>query len=121
MRHESHRLRLPWAGQRILGTFAGQVGPYWRSEAAIARAHAAFGHLPPDPEGADEEYRVAIEADRYSARPWRELADLHFLVWQERGAAVDDKETRWSMKTIPSHVSDGRDAAAKPRFVEHAQ
>jgi hypothetical protein len=58
-------------------------------------------HRPPEVESADQEYEIAIAADRYFARPWRELANLHFLVWQERGAAVDDRDTRWSMKTIP--------------------
>ncbi len=88
-----------WAA--ILGTFVGTIAPFWRSEAAIARAQAAVSHRPPEVERADQEYEVAIAADRYFARPWRELANLHFLVWQERGAAVDDRDTRWSMKTIP--------------------
>jgi hypothetical protein len=94
-------LAVGWAA--LLGTFAGLIAPFWRSDAAIARADAAVHqpNRPPDFERADLEYQVAIEADRYFARAWRELANLHFLVWQQRGAVVDDRETRWSMKTIP--------------------
>jgi hypothetical protein len=92
-------LAVGWAA--VLGSFIGLIAPFWRAEAAIARAHEAVTHLPPEVEKADLEYAAAIDADRYFARPWRELANLHFLVWQERGAAVDDRDTRWSMKTIP--------------------
>jgi hypothetical protein len=92
-------LAVAWAA--LFGTFAGLIAPFWRSEAAIARAHDAVSHHPPNVEHADLEYQAAIAADRYSARAWRELANLHLRVWQDGGGAVDDKETRWSMKTIP--------------------
>ena len=68
-------LAVGWAA--LLGTFVGLIAPFWRSEAAIARAHAAVSHRPPEFERADEDYKIAIAADRYSARPWRELANLH--------------------------------------------
>ena len=92
-------LAVGWAA--LLGTFAGLIAPFWRCEAAIARAQAAVSHLPPDVERADEEYKMAISADRYSARAFGELANLHYRVWLQQGAVVDDRETRWSMKTIP--------------------
>jgi len=88
-----------WAA--LLGTFIGLVAPFWRAEAAMAEARAAIKHQPPDFDRADLAYRLAIEADRYNARPWIELAHLHFLVWREHGAKVDDKESRWSWTTIP--------------------
>ena len=52
-------------------------------------------------ERADEAYNAAIAADRYFARPWFELALLHFRVWQERGANVDDNGSLWDWTTIP--------------------
>ena len=92
-------LAVGWAA--LLGTFAGLIAPFWRCEAAIARAQAAVSHLPPDVERADEEYKIAVAADRHSARAVGELANLHYRVWLQQGAVVDDRETRWSMKTIP--------------------
>jgi O-antigen ligase len=88
-----------WAA--LLGTFVGLVAPFWRSEAAIAQAQAAMRRLPPDFERADTAYKNAIDADRYYARPWRELAYLHLVVWQERGAKAGDRESIWSWTTIP--------------------
>jgi O-antigen ligase len=88
-----------WAA--VFGTFVGLVGPYWRSENAIAEAQTAMRHLPPDYERADAAYKIAIDADRYYARPWRELAFLHLLVWQERGAKVGERDTIWSWTTVP--------------------
>jgi O-antigen ligase len=88
-----------WAA--LLGTFVGMVAPFWRSEAAIAEALAAIEHHPPDFDRADTAYKNAIVADRYYARPWRELAYLHLLVWRQSGAKVDDRQSRWSWTTIP--------------------
>jgi hypothetical protein len=88
-----------WAA--LFGTFIGQVAPFWRAESAAAEARAAMGRRPPDFDRADFAFRIAIEADRYNPRPWIELASLHFLVWREHGANVDDKESRWSWTTIP--------------------
>jgi hypothetical protein len=92
-------LAMGWAA--LLGTFVGMVAPFWRSEAAIAEAQAAMDHRPPNFDRADTAYKNAIEADRYYARPWRELAYLHFLVWRQSGARVYDRQSRWSWTTIP--------------------
>ena len=92
-------LAVGWAA--LLGTFVGVVSPFWRSEYFIAQADEAIRHLPPDFDRADEAYRNAIAADRFSARPWRESAHLHLMVWQQNGGKLDDQDKRWSWKTIP--------------------
>ena len=92
-------LAVGWAA--LLGTFVGVVSPFWRSEYFIAQADEAIRHLPPDFDRADEAYRNAIAADRFSARPWRESAHLHLMVWQQSGGKIDDQDKRWSWKTIP--------------------
>jgi O-antigen ligase len=92
-------LALGWAA--VLGTFFALVTPFWRSEAAIAAAEEALARRPPDVELADGYLNAAIEADRYFAHPWHELAFLHFRVWQERGAKLDDEGSRWDWTTIP--------------------
>jgi len=85
-------LALGWAA--LLGTFAGVVGPFWRSEAAIAQAEAAINHRPPNFARADQAYLSAINADPYNARPWLKSAAFSWLVWQERGFKVEDPEWR---------------------------
>jgi hypothetical protein len=92
-------LAVGWAA--LLGTFVGVVSPFWRSEYYIAQADEAIRHLPPDYDRADEAYRNAIAADRFSVRPWRESAHLHLMVWQQSGGKLDDQDKRWSWKTIP--------------------
>ena len=53
--------------------------------------------------------------------PWRELANLHLQVWQERGAAVDDRDTRVEHEDDSVSVSNGRHSASKPRFLDYAR
>ncbi len=88
-------LSICWAA--IIGTFIGLVWPFWRSEAAMAAADAAMNRRPPDYDAAEKLCLRAIEEDRYSARPWLKSAALHWTVWRERGAKVED--AHW--KTIP--------------------
>jgi O-Antigen ligase len=88
-----------WAA--LLGTFVGLVAPFWRSESFIAEAQAALSHRPPDFDRADAAYVNAMDADRYFARPWREDAALHLMVWQQQGASSEKTTTRWYWKTIP--------------------
>jgi hypothetical protein len=92
-------LAVIWAA--LLGTFVGLVAPYWRSEYFIAEAQAAVTHRPPDYDHADDAYLKAMDADRYYARPWREDAALHMMVWLQKKAPDDDSKSRWSWKTIP--------------------
>jgi hypothetical protein len=92
-------LAVAWSA--VLGMFVGLVTPFWRSEAAIATAEEALARRPPDLERADRFLKAAIEADRYFAHPWHELAFLHFRVWQERGAKVDEGGSIWEWTTIP--------------------
>jgi O-antigen ligase len=101
-----YRSRIPafslaavWAA--VLGSFFGLVVPFWRSEAAMAEAQSAVNRRPPDFDGADLAYRKAVDEDRYNARPWRELAYVHFVAWQQQGAKAEDHPTRWSWKTVP--------------------
>ncbi|MFI5455771.1 MAG: O-antigen ligase family protein [Isosphaerales bacterium] len=85
-------LALGWAA--LLGTFVGKVGPFWRSEAAIAAAEASINRHPPDFERAQQAYLTAIEEDRYNARPWLQLAAFYGMVWREHGSKVEDQEWR---------------------------
>jgi O-Antigen ligase len=88
-----------WAA--LLGTFVGLVAPFWRSESFIAEAEAALSHRPPNFDRADDAYLKAMELDPYYARPWREDAALHMMVWQQHGARPEKIDTRWYWKTIP--------------------
>ncbi len=91
-------LAVAWAA--LLGTFVGVVSPFWRSESFIAEAEAAISHRPPNFDRADEAYLKAMAADPYYARPWRNDASLHLMVWQQNGARPDKTDTRWNWKTI---------------------
>jgi hypothetical protein len=84
-------LAAAWAA--LLGTFAGGVGPFWQSEAAIAEAEAALARRPPDFDRAASAFDRAIRADQYSARPWFGLAYLEYEIWQARGSRPEDQ--RW--------------------------
>jgi O-Antigen ligase len=112
--HE-HNSRLPafvlalvWAA--VLGTFAGQVRPFWQSEAHMAAADLAAKHRPPNYELAEGEYLSAIAADRYSARPLLKLASLSGQIWHERGSKVEDQ--RW--KAIPRLYGEAVTAPRNP-------
>jgi len=85
-------LAVGWAA--LLGTFVGVVGPFWRSEAAIAAAEAAISHRPPNFESAESAYLSAIELDRYNARPWLQLARFYGQVWHEHGSKFEDPQWR---------------------------
>ena len=67
--------------------------PYWRSEAAIARGEAALRQRPPNFEEAEGAFKLAAMEDGYSARPWLNMASLHWTIWRERGSKVED--LRW--------------------------
>jgi O-antigen ligase len=103
-------LAVGWSA--VVGTFAGLVFPFWAAEAALSDAESALARRPADVELADDAYQRAIAADRYFARPWHEIALLHFRVWQERGSRVKDEGSRWDRDTI---VYLYRMAATPPR------
>jgi hypothetical protein len=86
-------LALAVAWSALLGTFVGLVSPYWRAEAALARGESAVRQRPPDFEEAERAFELAAREDGYSARPWTSLAALHWMVWRQRGAKVED--LRW--------------------------
>ncbi len=109
-------LAVVWAA--VLGTFAGDIRPFWQSEVYLAQADEAIGHRPPNYDRAEAACLSACYADRYSARPLLKLAFLSRLVWLERGAKVEDQ--RW--KLIPRLYSE---AVKEPRnptaWALHAQ
>lgn len=88
-------LALVWSA--LAGAFSGAILPYWRMEGALARAEAALARRPPDLERAQAAYAYAQRVERRSPRPLLGQAYLQMLVWQSRGARVED--LRW--KTIP--------------------
>jgi hypothetical protein len=86
-------LAIVWAA--LIGSFVGAIVPFWRSEAAIARAEEALAHRPPDFERAEAAYAFAEQEDvePYSARPWLGDAYLQLLEWESRGSRPED--LRW--------------------------
>lgn len=72
-----------WAA--LAGTFVGAVGPFWRSEAALARSQAAGDDL----DAAREAIVDAIEADAFSPRPFQALAGLEFRAWVKEGSPIE--------------------------------
>ncbi len=105
--------RLPGAGMAVawaalVGSFLGATIPFWKSEAAVARAEAALERMPPDLERAEAAYTLAERLDRYNVRPWLGHAYLQYLAWESRGAKPED--LRW--KTIPTLLLK---AASPPR------
>ncbi|WP_165069392.1 O-antigen ligase family protein [Paludisphaera rhizosphaerae] len=84
-------LSLAWAA--LIGGFFGATLPFWKSEAAVARAEAAMQSLPPDYDRAETAYKAAETADRYNVRPWLGHAYLQLLAWQSRGSKAAD--LRW--------------------------
>src|SRR5262249_54073428 len=81
----------------LLGAFLGAILPYWRTEAAMARAEEAINPgrgRPPGLDRAEREYLGATQMDHYSPRPWLAMAWLDYQAWQKRGAKYEDK--RWN-------------------------
>ena len=101
-------LAIVWAA--LAGSFAGAILPFWRSEAAVARADAALRHQPPDFDRAQAAYDQAKEADRFSARPWLGDAYLQLLIWQSRGSRPED--LRW--KKIPTLLLKAASTSTQP-------
>jgi hypothetical protein len=99
-------LAVVWSA--LAGSFAGAIGPFWRSEAAVARADEALSHRPPNFDRAQAAYDFAKAADMYNPRPWLGDAYLQLLIWESRGAKPTD--LRW--KTIPALLLK---AASPPR------
>ena len=75
-------LALIWAA--LIGSFAGAIGPFWESEAAIAEGKNALYARPPQFDKAQTACERARLADRYSARPWKYQAHLDLLEWEAR-------------------------------------
>jgi hypothetical protein len=93
-----------WAA--VVGLFLGAVIPFWNSEAGTASAEAALAsRIRPNFRGAEAELLKAIESDSYSARPWRMLARLYLMTWQEDGARAESNEWRKVPITLLKAVS----------------
>jgi hypothetical protein len=88
-------LALVWAA--LVGSFAGAIGPFWKSEAAMAQAAAALRALPPQFERARDEYARAAQLDRASVSPWLALLDTEYQFW----LAQKDKDDKrfWELMT----------------------
>ncbi len=97
-----------WAA--MLGTFLGAVGPYWKSEAAMAVAEEAMRHEPPEFERAEAAYKLAVTKDKYYVRPWLRYADFVEYAWETRGGRASD--LRWKM--IPELLEDAVDLPRNP-------
>ena len=67
----------------LMGTFLGTAVPFWKADAAIARAEAAQQGPTADVQQAVDFYRQAIVADPLSARGWIGWARLEFTSWQK--------------------------------------
>ena len=107
-----------WAA--LLGTFVGLVSPFWRAESFIAEANAAITRRPPDFLRADAAYVKAFEADPYYARPWREDAALHLMVWQQEGEHRQNRQSL-ELENDPVSVRPGRSGSAQSERLGHAQ
>ncbi|MDG3006993.1 O-antigen ligase family protein [Paludisphaera mucosa] len=99
-------LAIAWAA--LVGSYLGATIPFWKSEAAVARAESALGRMPPDFDRAEAAYQIAEALDHYNVRPWLGHAYLQSLAWEARGAKAED--LRW--KTIPTLLLK---AASPPR------
>jgi O-antigen ligase len=87
-------LAMIWAG--LAGSFAGAITPFWRCEAALARADEALAHKPPDFARAEAAYEYAKSVDMYNPRPWLSDSYLQYLIWQSRGSKPGD--LRWKKR-----------------------
>jgi O-antigen ligase len=81
-------LAIVWAA--LLGSFIGTIGPFWRSEAAIAEANAAVSAQPPEWQRARDAYVRACREDVFSVSPWLGLADVEYRFWVSRGAKPEE-------------------------------
>jgi hypothetical protein len=97
-----------WAA--MVGLFAGDVIPYWKSEAAIAEAEEAMSRQPPDFRRAQNAFERAIAADRSYVHPWLGYAEMAFSAWEWDGARPSD--LRW--KTIPDLLESAVSAPRNP-------
>ncbi len=79
----------------IAGTYYGAVVPGWRSDLALSEAQVALAAKPPRYEVARQALTAAIDADRYSIRPWLALADLEYRFWQSPESGTKHK-TSWT-------------------------
>ena len=107
-------LAVGWAA--LLGTFVGLVSPFWRSESFIAEAEAAIRIIAlPTSIAPTRPISNAIAADRLLCPALARIGSVALDGLAAERGKVDDKTTRWSWKTIPLSVRDGRAASAQPQ------
>jgi hypothetical protein len=97
------------------------VTPYWRCEAALARADDALRARPRDYARAEAAYDRAAAADPYSARPWSGLAALGYDAWLSRGAKWQDFRWRKVPIAMLKAVQAPRPTDSWTRHLERAQ
>jgi O-antigen ligase len=112
-------LALGWAA--LAGTFAGQIAPFWKSQAALARADEALNHRPPEFERAEAAYQAAIKADPLNVQAFLGEAYLQSLVWQSRGAKPTDERWRLVLAALKLAASPPRNPNAWTLHSERAQ
>jgi len=87
-RFSAFSLAVVWAA--LVGSYAGAILPFWKSEAAMAEADSALAARPPQLDRARDAYSRAHELDKLSVRPWVALAETEYLYWRSRGAKGND-------------------------------
>ena len=108
-------LALLWSA--LAGSFGGAIIPYWRCEAALAKAEEALAHQPPQYDRAQAAYEFAEQADKFSPRPWLGDAYLQLMVWDSPRFPA----RRLEVEEDPRTRLDGHDAPSKPQRLDLAQ
>jgi hypothetical protein len=112
-------LALAWAA--LAGTFTGQVGPYWKSQGALARADEAISRRPPEFERAEAAYRAAVAADPLNVQCFLGEANLQLLAWETRGAKPSDQRWRLVLASLTLAASPPRNPNAWVLHSERAR
>jgi hypothetical protein len=105
----------------MVGLFAGEAIPYWKSEAAIAEAEEAMTRQPPDFNRAKSAYERAIAADRTYVRPWLGYAEMAYRAWDWGGGKASDRKWQMVPDLLESAVSLPRNPAAWTLHLRRAE
>jgi hypothetical protein len=83
----------------LSGSFFGSNAPHWRAEGLMAEAQTAIRRKTPDARRAMVAYMNAGRADRYTARPYLDWAQLLHLKWLYEEAPPAQRV--WSTRIAP--------------------
>lgn len=101
----------------LVGTFAGAVSPFWRSQADMRAADQVLARRSIRPEDFSEVADLltqAAAADVFASRPYLALAQLEYQSWLARGGSFDDRV--WNR--IESTLTQGRTRPRNPNSLE---